>query len=146
MVRFPRGGQVSLPDEKVENEVAVMLLLRQHTEIPVPRVIAWGLSKDNPLNLGPFIITQYVPGISLGSILNDPQKDNRMMGEIGNDKLERIFRQVCRFQLMLARLDFTRISGFTWNSKTNTANVDRRPLTWKSHEILHSGGAHVLCS
>lgn len=146
MIRFPRGGQVSLPDEKVENEVAVMLLLCEHTEVPVPKVLAWGLSKDNPLGLGPFIMTQYVPGISLGSILNAPGEEHRIMGEVDNDKLDKIFRQVCRFQLMLARLDFPRIGGFTWNHEANTANVNRRPLTWKAHEILHSGGPDVLCT
>lgn len=125
MVRFPRGGHVSLPDEKVENEVAVMLLLRQQTKIPVPKIMAWSLSKDNPLDLGPFIMTEYVPGVSLGAILVDPEKNMRIMGEVNDEKLEKIFRQVCLFQLMLAQLDFLRIGGSTWDPESKTAEVNR---------------------
>lgn len=69
MVRFPRGGKVKNSDEKVEIEVATMNIVRLHTDIPVPEVTAWGVASDNELGIGPFIMTTFVEGASLGDIL-----------------------------------------------------------------------------
>ncbi|KAH7305149.1 kinase-like domain-containing protein [Rhexocercosporidium sp. MPI-PUGE-AT-0058] len=67
MVRLPRGGKVKNADEKVEIEVAIMNIVHQQTDIPIPEVKAWGLAADNKLGLGPFIITSFIEGVSLGA-------------------------------------------------------------------------------
>lgn len=54
-----------------------MSLIRQQTEIPIPEVKAWGLASDNILGIGPFIMTTFVEGVSLGDILQDPKDPNR---------------------------------------------------------------------
>lgn len=38
MIRFSRGGKVKNSDDKVELEVATMIIVRLQTDIPVPEV------------------------------------------------------------------------------------------------------------
>ena len=71
MIRFLRGGKVKKPDEKVEIEVATMNLVREFTDVPVPEVKAWGMSSDNEGGIGPFIMTSFIEGVSLGDFLQD---------------------------------------------------------------------------
>lgn len=77
MVRFPRVGRVcdKYTDEKVGMEVAALSLIRNNTAIPVPRVQAWGLAASNPLGLGPFIIMDFIEGVSLSDLLQDPNAE-----------------------------------------------------------------------
>jgi hypothetical protein len=41
IIRYAKPGVTAFRDEKVRNEVAVMMFLRQQTSIPIPRVIGW---------------------------------------------------------------------------------------------------------
>lgn len=67
-------GQVSPRhrDEKVAIEVEVMKLIKEKTTIPVPEIKHWGSAAETPLGLGPFIIMDFIEGVSLDSILSDP--------------------------------------------------------------------------
>ena len=108
MVRFPRGGKVKNADEKVEIEVATMKIILQQTDIPIPKVQAWGLAADNKLGLGPFIITSFIEGVSLGDILQDPKSPNSriMRQDVSEGDIETIYRQIARFMLQLSKLNF----------------------------------------
>ena len=77
MVRFPRVGRVSddYTDEKVAMEVTALDLVRNRTTIPVPRVHAWGSAALNPLALGPFIMMDFIDGVSLNDLLRDPDAE-----------------------------------------------------------------------
>lgn len=72
IIRFPKPGCTVFPDEKVTNEARVIEFIRENTTIPVPRLISWGVTEDSPQQLGPFLISDYVHGVSLSSILRDP--------------------------------------------------------------------------
>jgi hypothetical protein len=74
MVRLPRVGMVcdDYADEKVVKEVMALSLFHQRTTIPVPRVHAWGPAASNLLGLGPFIMMDFMNGVSLSDILKDP--------------------------------------------------------------------------
>lgn len=110
MVRLVRHGYVALPDEKAEREVAVIQLIRQHTDITVPDIKAWGLSRDNILETGPFIMSSFVEDKDLGEILQDTEEKHRSMGDsIDDSTLETIYRQIARFQLQLASQNFSHI-------------------------------------
>ncbi|KAI0102836.1 kinase-like domain-containing protein [Nemania sp. FL0031] len=151
MIRFPRGGKVKNPDEKVEIEVATMSLIRQQTEIPIPDVKAWGLAADNILGIGPFIMTTFIEGVSLGDILQDPEDldGRRMRQDIGDTALEKLYRQIARFMLQLSQLNFTHIGSLSRTSQSNSkyaATIHARPMTWKAHETLNVGGVDVFCS
>ncbi|KAF7511853.1 hypothetical protein GJ744_003086 [Endocarpon pusillum] len=108
MVRFPIVGNVcdELVDEKVAMEVEVLSLIRKHTNIPVPRVKAWGRAVDNTLGLGPFIIMDFIEGVSLSTLFR-ASKDARLLKEdIDDHDIEFIYKQYARILLQLFRLDF----------------------------------------
>lgn len=52
-----------------------MKFLLEKTEILIPRLIGWGLTKDSTYNLKPFIIMEYVEGKNLSDVLNKPGAD-----------------------------------------------------------------------
>lgn len=55
VIRFLQPGAVFFPEEKTENEVAVMRFLTDQTSIPVPFVLHSGMKVEIPLGLSPFI-------------------------------------------------------------------------------------------
>lgn len=115
MVRFPRVGMVcdDYTDEKVAMEVMALNLIRNRTTIPVPRVQAWGPAASNPLGLGPFIIMDFIDGVSLSDLLQDPnaERPSRVMKDISDSDIEVIYRQLANFLLQLFKLDFDQIGS-----------------------------------
>lgn len=149
MVRFPRGGKVKNADEKVEIEVATMNVIHQQTDIPVPEVKAWGLAADNKLGLGPFIITSFIEGVSLGDILQDSESPGARLirRDISEGDIETIYRQIAHFMLQLSKLNFSKIGSASQKGDgSRAATIHSRPLTWKAHEILNVGGVDVFCT
>jgi aminoglycoside phosphotransferase (APT) family kinase protein len=83
ILRLVRGGKVrpEYADEKVAVEVEVLALLRHRTSIPVPAVHCWGLAADNPLGLGPYILMDFIEGVSANAFLSHPDEDTRILRE-----------------------------------------------------------------
>lgn len=147
MVRFPRGGKVceTYADEKVAMEVAALNIIREQTTIPVPKVHAWGLAASNTLGLGPFMMMDFIDGVTLGNILINPTVDNptRLLREdIGDENIRFIYRQMANFLLQLFKLDFDRIGSLPWPG--DEADSPARPLTFKAHSILQIGGVDTF--
>jgi len=147
MVRFPRGGKIhdKYADEKVTMEVRALRLIRKRTTIPVPDIWAWGSAASNLLDLGPFIIMDFINGVSLSDLLEDPKAERltRLMREdISDDDIEIIYRQFANFLLQLFKLDFNRIGSLpSPEDEAKTENfTPNRPLTFKAHSILQGGG------
>jgi hypothetical protein len=114
MVCFPRVGTVcdDYTDEKVAMEVTALSLIRNRTTIPVPRVQAWGPAASNLLGLGPFIMMDFINGVSLSDLLENPnaERPTRLTREdISDSDIEVIYRQLANFLLQLFKLDFDRI-------------------------------------
>ncbi|KAF2279663.1 uncharacterized protein EI97DRAFT_482361 [Westerdykella ornata] len=116
-------------DEKLRREVAVMRLVRENTSIPVPEVHAWGLSNENSLGLGPFIIMDFVQGESLHRLWR--QTDEAVLrSDISEGDLRTVYRQVAGFYLELSKLEFP-----------HSIHTDLGPLTLKMQEIeAHGAG------
>lgn len=152
MVRFPRGGKIKLGDEKVAAEVATMRAVKTQCDVPVPEIKAWGLAADNVLGIGPFIMTSFVEGVSLGEILQnkDPSKSQRLMpDDISDASIEKLYRQVARIMLQLSKLNFARIGSLSMDSSESdgyAAAIRSRPVTMKAHDILQVGGIGVFCT
>lgn len=149
MVRFPRVGRVSddYTDEKVAMEVTALSLIRNRTTIPVPRVQAWGPASSNPLGLGPFIIMDFVNGVSLSDLLQDPnaERPGRVVREdISDYDLEVIYRQMANFLLQLFKLNFDRIGSLPLPQTEAKSPTPLRPLTFKAHSILQNGGVDTF--
>jgi len=146
LVRFAVPGRAMNRDEKVQNEVAVLRFLKEYTSIPVAAVIASGLSAENPLELGPFIIMEFVEGMPLGTFLESPRSPSSrpiLRPDVKLSELEIIYRQIARIQLELSRHDFSRIGTLV---KVDGQYVPQaRPLTVKMNEIESHGGVKVGC-
>lgn len=74
LIRFPLPGRTyeQWREEKVRNEVMVIDYLRKSTTIPLPQVLSWGLARESPQQLGPFIIMEFVNGTDLDELLKQP--------------------------------------------------------------------------
>jgi aminoglycoside phosphotransferase (APT) family kinase protein len=148
LVRFPRVGMVSddHADEEVAMEVAALCLIGNRTSIPVPKVRAWGLAAINPLDLGPFIMMDFVEGVSLSDILRNPAEwPSRLMREdISDSDVEFIYRQMANFLLQLFKSDFDQIGSLPLPGAEAASPASRRPLTFKAHSILQNGGVDTF--
>ena len=110
IVRFTKPGSTMFPEGKTKNEVATMRFVQDHTAIPVPFVHHWGTQEESPLNIGPFIIMQYInhdmdmvdehntPGLSSNDrpILNP---------DIDKATLVLLYGQVAKILLQLSKLE-----------------------------------------
>ncbi|RDW63221.1 phosphotransferase family protein [Aspergillus mulundensis] len=145
MVRFAVPGRVMDGDEKVSHEAATMRFVKDKTNIPVPSVIAWGLSDENPLGLGAFIIMEFIEGEPLDMILRQgtgPEEAHSLRLDISNKELETIYRQIANFLLELSAHDFPRIGSLSGDADFSNA-INSRPLTLKMNEIESHGGVRV---
>jgi len=149
MIRFPRVGNVcdDYSDEKVAMEVTALSLIHNRTTIPVPKVQAWGLAASNLLGLGPFIMMDFIDGVSLSDLLKDPnaERPTRLMREdISDSDIEVIYRQLANYLLQLFKLDFGRIGSLPSPKAKAQSPTPTRPLTFKAHSILQNGGVNTF--
>lgn len=146
IIRFPKPGHTAtaLRDEKVTNEVQFMKFLAQKTMIPLPRVISWGLTKESPQQLGPFIIMEYIDGIRLSIYLKQPtendQEDVVLKPDIDDAILDTIYDQIADYMVQLSELDFTGIGAISEVHTSNVWSVTGRPLTYNMNELATVSG------
>lgn len=143
LLRMPIVGNVcdDYADEKVAVEVEVLSLLRDRN-IPVPSVITWGLRAANPLGLGPYIVMEFIQGVSISTLLRRQHNSRLLKDDIGDDDIKFLYRQFARILLQLFQIDFpvlgslpTPVTGF---------HAPLRPLTFKVHDILQTGGVDTF--
>lgn len=145
MVRFAVAGKAMDRDGKLRREVAIMSLVKEKTTIPVPTVHAWGLSAENPLELGPFIIMDFIEGHSLRDLWQQqpsPAIGRTLRHDIDDRNLRIVYRQLCKYLLELAELEFPQIGSLALG-KNNSICVHETPLTLKMQEIEAHGGVSV---
>lgn len=146
IIRFPYQGRVYEPwrEEKVKNEVMAMTYIRERTGIPVPRIRCWGLTRESPEQLGPFIIMDLMEGQSLGRFLAEPTEDDSKLvfldPNIDDAKLDTIYDQIASFTLELSRLEFERIGAISKDTISGEWAVTGRPLTYDMNEVITVGG------
>ncbi|KAK8180416.1 kinase-like domain-containing protein [Phyllosticta capitalensis] len=142
ILRFAVPGRSMDPDGKLLREVAVMKHVQAKTNIPVPKIHFWGLSQDNSLELGPFIIMDYVEGLKLGDLWKEPSDaytSRRLRKDISDRDLRLVFAQMARFYLELYKLRFEEIGSLVLDDDGKVA-LQGPPHTWKMQEIeAHSG-------
>lgn len=84
---------------------------------------------------------EWINGIFLGGLLID--NESRVIKEdISDDKIEFIYRQMADIMLQLHEIDFERIGNLP--TPRTGASVPVRPLTWKVHDILRTGGVNTF--
>jgi hypothetical protein len=144
LVRFPIVGNVcnELADEKVAIEVEMLTLIGQGTTVPVPEIKAWGLAVDNTLGLGPFIIMNFIEGVSIGTLFRVDKEARLLKEDISDSDIEFIYKQFAGILLQLFKLEFDKIGSLPSPKTGFPAPV--RPLTFKVHDILQTGGINTF--
>ncbi|KEQ96729.1 hypothetical protein AUEXF2481DRAFT_27868 [Aureobasidium subglaciale EXF-2481] len=130
-VRFPIPGWVMDPEQKIHREVAVIKYLQGNTRIPVPRLVAHGSASDNhDPKIGPFIISEWVDGVSLVSLMEKlprPSYGMVLRKDLDDDFL---YKKYCCLEMS------EQVGGSTsWS-------IRKWPLTLKMNEIESHG--HVV--
>ena len=142
-IRFTQPGTTPFPEEKVQNEVAVMRYILDQTSIPVPFIHHFGSKEDSPLKLSPFIMMDHIEhSTKMYAALNIPGCPDDKRGALDPDidigRLEMLYGQMAGILLQLSRLELPRIGSlcqvddFTWN-------VARRPLPMNLNELVRVG-------
>ena len=146
VLRLPIPGFTQFPDEKVQAEVAVMQWLKENTSIPIPQVLHWGTSEQNPLQLGPFILMEFIDHHgSLLEVLNTPGRVDKdrpaLNASIGVETLAFFYRQIADALLPLAMAPMPNIGSLI--PKTNGSgdkgwDVGARPLSLHWEELVRA--------
>ena len=91
-------------EEKLRNEIETLKSIKEKTNIPVPDVIAFG--KDDFFGL--FMITNFINVTPLNTLLRadklDEDEDEVLRGDISDEDLEKIYRQIANFLLQVWKL------------------------------------------
>ncbi|CAG8923077.1 unnamed protein product [Penicillium salamii] len=149
VIRFPLPGATMFPEEKVRCEVAIMRYLCDQTSIRVPFVYHWGPKESCPLELGSYIIMEYIEHeTSMYDVLNKPECPKNQRGilnpEIDEDTLQALYKEIAGVLLKLSQPSFPRIGSlsqvddFTWE-------VASRPLSSNANELLRVGSLPQSC-
>ncbi|KAL4955158.1 hypothetical protein BDW69DRAFT_193447 [Aspergillus filifer] len=116
VLRLPRVFSIRREyAEKILVEVEAPSMIREKTDIP-----------DNPLDLGPFILMDFIDGVSLFDVFGDRQ--SRLLKD--------------DIMLQLYQINFDHISSFP--TRKTGARIPIRPLTLKAHGIHHEGGVDTF--
>jgi hypothetical protein len=141
VIRFPKPGHTAtaFQEEKVRNEFHFLQFLSEKTTIPIPKVTSWGTTEDSPQHIGPFMIMDYVDGISLATILKQPTETEQdeviLKTDVDDKKLEYVYEQLADYMLQLSKLDFSTIGALSKNPSSNEWTAGGRPLTYNMNEL-----------
>ncbi|KAF1961771.1 phosphotransferase enzyme family protein-like protein [Byssothecium circinans] len=141
VIRFPKPGHTAtcLRDEKVRNEIHVLEMLKEKTTIPVPRVLSWGTTAESLQQLGPFILMEYIEGVSLTTLLKQPTETDQdeviLATEVDDARLDYVYEQLAGYLLQLSHLSFNAIGALSRDSASEEWTVHSRPLAYNQNEL-----------
>lgn len=147
ILRFPLPGVHMFPEEKLRNEVSVTQFITERTSrrIPIkgPLILRWGERNKSPLNLGPFIIMDYIDHKrSMSDLLEMPGRQSKQRPELNPDisttKLKALYRELANIVFSLSTLSANRIGSLKQTGKS-TWEVAYRPLSISMNEIVRLG-------
>ncbi|OKL57625.1 hypothetical protein UA08_07313 [Talaromyces atroroseus] len=105
-----------VPAIKTENEAATLSWISQHTSIPVPSVICYDTTTNNPLNREYIVLTRS-PGVTLSDVYDS----------LTQEQLDDICRQLLKFLAEIHQHSFAQIGGLM-HSPTNPENIISGPI------------------
>lgn len=129
-------------DEKVHREAVRMEFIGSRTQIPVPRIIAYGAAHENLTGLGPFIIMTWIEGRKMSEILrkDTPGKEDILNPDIDFRTLGALYSQMAEIHLELWKLDFDWIGCLGHDQQSGQYIVDGPPLTLEVNELMRTCG------
>lgn len=143
VIRFAKPGRTMFPKEKVRIEVATMRYIQDHTSIPIPFILHWGTKEESPLQIGAFIIMEYVnyqmnmtaavkiPGLP-------PDVPPVLDASIDEAKLGNLYRQVSGILIQLSKLEFPSTGSLQETGEWQW-HVGSRPLSMPMNELVRTG-------
>ena len=153
IIRFPLPGYFRMAKEKALAEVAAIRYIANHTAIPVPFILHYGITEESPRKLGPFIIMEYIE--HSGDMIDMLRTPDQAPGEkpvldpgIEETKLECIYGQIADIMLQLAAYNFSKIGCLGLRSHDDKDNDDNdsepdiicRPLSYNMAQLGEAGG------
>lgn len=130
LVRFTALGRVIARNEKVEDEVAIMEYVAQHTSIPVPKVLGHGKSV-----VGPYIVMSFIEGDQLSDYLRDSSQETVTLSpSIPIPLLRRAYFGMAEVLLELSKPGFPFI-GAIRQDRSGSWSVLKRPLTFNMNRL-----------
>ncbi|KAE8352431.1 phosphotransferase family protein [Aspergillus coremiiformis] len=145
VLRMPIPFLSIFPEEKLQYEIATMQCLKDNTTLPLPRILGYGPAAANPLQLGPFLILEYIDHeTDLGTLLNTPNvsQDVRPVLDpnINLPILERAYDQFSDILLQLSRVTFWRIGSLILQETVDgSQRIGARPLPIHWNELVRLG-------
>ncbi|PYH75858.1 kinase-like protein [Aspergillus uvarum CBS 121591] len=130
VVRFTALGRIVARSEKVEDEVAIMQYVAQHTRVPVPKVLGSGKCV-----VGPYIVMDYVEGKPLSGHLRElSQKIVTLRSNINMSVLRRAYMAMAEILLELSKPKFPFI-GAVRLDESGEWTVQKRPFTFNMNRL-----------
>lgn len=129
LVRLPCPNQAVFPEEKTLAEAATAAYIRQHTQLPVPKVFFHGIDPE----IGPFMILQDLGSRrGMGRALERPREDPSdapvLNPDIPETKLKSLYLQMARCFLQLAQPTFPLIGALV-ETNPGSYRIGGRPIT-----------------
>ena len=137
IVRCPLPHRPLFPEEKTLSEAATATFLRQHTQIPIPKLLNYGVDTD----IGPFLVMQdFRSRRELSDVLAVPRESLDetpvLRADIPESKLKDVYRELGSFLLQMAQPTFPRI-GSLLETSPGSFDVLTRPMTVNMATIVH---------
>lgn len=130
LVRFTALGRVVARKEKVEDEVAIMQYVAQHTTVPVPKVLGFGKCV-----IGPYIVMDFIEGRPLSGYLREPtQEIVTLRSNIHMSVLRRAYFGMAEILLELSKPEFQFI-GAVRLDESGEWTVQKRPFTFNMNRL-----------
>jgi aminoglycoside phosphotransferase (APT) family kinase protein len=130
LVRFTALGRVIARNEKVQDEVAIMNYVAEHTTIPVPKVLGHGKCV-----VGPYIVMSFIEGNTLGGYLRDSSRETTTLNSsIPMSILRRAYFGMAEVLLELSKPEFPYI-GAIRQDDSGVWTAPKRPLTFNMNRL-----------
>lgn len=130
LVRFTALGRIVARNEKVEDEVAIMQYVAQHTTIPIPKIFGSGKCA-----VGPYIVMEFIEGKPLSGYLREPTQERvTLRSNIHMSVLRTAYFGMAGILLELSKPEFPFIGAVRLN-ESDEWTVQKRPFTFNMNRL-----------
>lgn len=137
LVRIPVPKQPVFPEEKVSSEAATTKFLAQHSNVPVAKLLDYGIESD----IGPFMVLEDLGSRrDVGDLLEKPREDMDetpvLDPDIDEERLQSLYKKMAECMLPLTRPTFPRIGALV-ETTPGSYEALGRPITLNMNNMVH---------